>query len=404
MRDELTRKMNAIRSEMLTLVQASTATTLRTQRELMIGAAALTALATILGLAVSLLVSAGMMRPVRRLLEGTRAIEAGHLDQMLQVTSRDEIGVLTGAFNRMVEQLRLKERIRETFGKYIDPQVVEGLIDRPALATSGQRRVMTTLFCDLKGFTNISEGMTPQGLIKVMNRYLSTMSEPIRTQHGVIDKYIGDAIMAYWGPPFNDDADQARLACLAATDMVARLAPLRAELPEILGVRNVPSLDIRIGVATGEALVGSIGSELMMSYTIMGNSVNLASRLEGANKVYGTRVLASEATVKAAVSDVEVREVDRIVVLGQKEPQAVFEVMARKGELTAAQAELRACFSDALAAYRAKQWEKARTGFVAALAIVPNDGPSVTLLKRLDTLQSANLAEDWDGAWHMDQK
>ena len=115
-------------------------------------------------------------------------------------------------------------------------------------------------------------------------------------------------------------------------------------------------------------------------------------------------MLASEATVKAAVSDVEVREVDRIVVLGQKEPQAVFEIMARKGELTAAQAELRACFSEALAAYRAKQWEKARTGFVAALAIVPNDGPSVTLLKRLDTLQSANLAEDWDGAWHMDEK
>ena len=222
LRDELTRKMNAIRSEMLALVQASTATTLRTQRELMTGAAALTTLATILGLAVSLLVSAGMMRPVRRLLEGTRAIEAGHLDQMLQVTSRDEIGVLTSSFNRMVEQLRLKERIRETFGKYIDPQVVEGLIDRPALATSGQRRVMTTLFCDLVGFTHISEGMTPQGLVKVMNRYLSTMSEPIRTQHGVIDKYIGDAIMAYWGPPFNDDADQARLACLAATDMVAQ--------------------------------------------------------------------------------------------------------------------------------------------------------------------------------------
>lgn len=404
LRDELTRKMNAIRSEMLTLVQASTATTLRTQRELMIGAAALTALATILGLAVSLLVSAGMMRPVRRLLEGTRAIEAGHLDQTLQVTSRDEIGVLTGAFNRMVEQLRLKEHIRKTFGKYIDPKVVEGLIDRPALATSGQRRVMTTLFCDLQGFTNISEGMTPQGLVKVMNRYLSTMSESIRTQHGVIDKYIGDAIMAYWGPPFNDDADQARLACLAAIDMVARLAPLRAELPEILGVRNTPTIDIRIGVATGEALVGSIGSELMMNYTIMGDSVNLASRLEGANKVYGTRVLASEATAKAVVRDVEVREVDRIVVLGQKEPQAVFEVVARDGELTAEQAELRACFSEALAAYRAKQWEKACTGFMAALAVVPDDGPSATLLKRLDTLQSANLAEDWDGAWHLDEK
>jgi adenylate cyclase len=304
----------------------------------------------------------------------------------------------------MVEQLRLKERIRETFGKYIDPQVVEGLIDQPALATSGQRRVMTTLFCDLVGFTGISTGMTPQGLVKIMNRYLSTMSEPIRTQHGVIDKYIGDAIMAYWGPPFNDDADQARLACLAALNMVARVAPLRAELPEILGVRNVPPLDIRIGVATGEALVGSIGSELMMSYTIMGDSVNLASRLEGANNVYGTRILASQATAKAAAPDVEVREVDRVVVLGQKEPQAVFEVMARKDELTTAQTELRARFTEALAAYRAKQWETARRGFLAALEVVPNDGPSAALLKRLDALQAANLTEDWDGAWHLDQK
>ncbi len=404
LRDELSRKMRSARSDMLTLVQASTATTLHKQRELMIGAAALTALATILGVAFSLLVSAGMMRPVRRLVEGARAIEAGHLDQTLLVTSNDEIGHLTGAFNRMVEQLRLKERIRETFGKYIDPQVVEGLIDRPALATSGQRRVMTTLFCDLVGFTSISEGMTPQGLVKIMNRYLSTMSGPIRTQRGVIDKYIGDAIMAYWGPPFNDDADQARLACFAALDMVALLPSLRAELPEILGVRNVPPLDIRIGVATGEALVGSIGSELMMSYTIMGDSVNLASRLEGANKVYGTRVLASEATAKAADLDVEVREVDRVVVLGQKEPLAVFEVMARKGELTTAQAELRARFADALAAYRAKQWEIARHGFAAALAVVPDDGPSVTLLNRVESLQAANLSEDWDGAWHMDQK
>lgn len=146
-----------------------------------------------------------------------------------------------------------------------------------------------------------------------MNRYLSTMSEPIRAQQGIIDKYIGDAIMAYWGPPFTDEADAARLACLAAIDMMDRIGGLRKELPELLGVRTTPTeCDLRIGVATGEALVGSIGSEFMMSFTVMGDTVNLASRLESANKVYGTRCLVSHATIAAAAEAVEAREIDRL--------------------------------------------------------------------------------------------
>src|SRR6201999_554556 len=191
-------------------------------------------------------------------------------------------------------QLRQKEEMRRTFGRYIDPRVAEGLINQSAAATEGQRRTMTVMFCDMKGFTALSEGMTPQGLVKVMNRYLSTMSEPIRAQQGIIDKYIGDAIMAYWGPPFADHAEQARLAGLAALEMLACVPQLRAELPELLGIRSLPkTFDLRIGIATGEVLVGSIGSELMMSYTVMGDPVNLASRLEGANKEYGGRILVS---------------------------------------------------------------------------------------------------------------
>jgi adenylate cyclase len=211
-------------------------------------AALLTALAAILGLVFSALVSAGVTRPVRQLLEGAKAVEAGHLDGTLVATSRDEIGHLTTAFNQMVEQLRLKERLRETFGKYVDPRVVEGLIEGPALAAEGQRRVMTVLFCDVKGFTSTSEGMTPQGLVKVMNRYFSTMSAPIRHHQGIIDKYIGDAIMAYWGPPFADDKEQARLASLAALDMLQLVPQLQAELPELLGFRTLPNaFDLRIG-------------------------------------------------------------------------------------------------------------------------------------------------------------
>ena len=322
----------------------------------------LTLLAGILGLIFSLFISTGITGPVRRLLEGTRAVEAGRLDGSIDVTTRDEIGQLTTAFNNMVEQLRHKERLRETFGRYVDPRVVEGLMDRQSLtASDGERRVMTVLFCDMKGFTSLSEGMTPQGLVKVMNHYLSTMSGPIRSHRGIIDKYIGDAIMAYWGPPFTEHSEQARLACLAAVEMADRGAALRTELPELLGVRTVPSdCDVRIGVATGEVLVGSIGSEFMMSYTVMGDAVNLASRLENVNKIYGTHSLASEPAIAAAGDAVEVREIDRLVVVGQTKPEAVFEIMGRKGELGEKLLALRERYAEGLAAYRARRWDEAR--------------------------------------------
>ena len=405
LRDDLNQKLDAVRADMLAIVKADAAKTVQKQRQAMVIAAVLTALAAALGLVFAVLVSSGMARPVRRLLEGAHAVEAGRLDETLPVTSQDEIGHLTVAFNRMVEQLRHKERMRETFGKYVDPRIVEGLIDRPMLAVDGQRRVMTVLFCDVKGFTGASEGMTPQGLVKVMNRYFSVMSAPIRDHGGVIDKYIGDAIMAYWGPPFTENADQARLASLAALDMLERVASLRAEFPELLGVRSLPiSFDIRIGIATGEALVGSIGSELMMSYTVMGDTVNLASRLEGANKVYGGRVLVSAATVAGADEAIETREIDRVVLLGQTQQQAMFEIMGRKGELTPAQVELRTRFSEGLAAYRARRWDEALRAFAAALESVPNDGPSMTFIKRIDSLMKTPPGEDWDGSWRLEQK
>ena len=280
LRDEFNQKIDMIRGDMRNQVNASAAIVIRDQQRSMLISAIVTLLAAIIGLVFAMLVSSGITRPVRRLLEGTREVEAGRLDRSIDVITRDEIGQLSIAFNRMVEQLRHNERIRETFGRYVDPKVVEGLIDQPALAaTEGQRRIMTVMFCDMKGFTALSEGMTPQGLVKVMNRYLSTMSEQIRSHRGIIDKYIGDAIMAYWGPPFIEETDQARLACLAAIDMMGRVETLRKELPELLGVRSIPvECDVRVGIATGEALVGSIGSEFMMSYTVVGDTVNLASR------------------------------------------------------------------------------------------------------------------------------
>jgi class 3 adenylate cyclase len=406
LRDETNEKIETIRGEMMAQVRLDAMTTMRDQQRAILISVIVTALAAILGLVFAVLVSGGITRPVQRLLEGTRAVEAGRLDGSIGITTHDEIGQLSAAFNRMVERLRHNERIRETFGRYIDPKVVEGLIDRPALAaTEGQRRVMTVMFCDMKGFTSLSEGVTPQGLIKVMNRYLSTMSEPIRSHRGIIDKYIGDAIMAYWGPPFIEEADQARFACLAAIDMIGRIPTVRKELPELLGVRSIPmECDIRIGIATGEVLVGSIGSELMMSYTVMGDTVNLAARLETANKLYSSRSLVSETTFVAARAEIEAREIDRIVVVGQTSPQVVFEIMGLKGDLNTEQLLLQTRYSEGLAAYRTRRWDEARSAFNAALEAVPGDGPSITLVKRIDSLQANPPAENWDGSWNLDQK
>ena len=406
LRDEFNQKLEEIRTDMMAQVRADAVVTMRDQQKAITISVIVTALAAVVGLMFALFVSSGITGPVRRLLDGTRAVEAGKLDGSIDITTRDEIGQLTAAFNNMVEQLRHKERMRETFGRYIDPRVVEGLIERQSLAASdGQRRVMTVLFCDMQGFTRLSEGMTPQGLVKVMNHYLSTMSGPIRGHRGIIDKYIGDAIMAYWGPPFTEDGEQAQLACLAAIDMVNRGAALRTELPELLGVRTVPSdCDVRIGVATGEVLVGNIGSEFMMSYTVMGDAVNLASRLEGANKIYGSHALVSGLTVAAAGDEIAFREIDRLVVVGQTHPEAVFDIIVRKDELTPAQLSLLERYAEGLAAYRARRWDDARQAFSAALEAVPGDGPSMVLIKRIDDFLANPPAADWDGAWHLDYK
>jgi class 3 adenylate cyclase len=406
LRDEFDDRIESIRSDMLAQVHADATTVRSAQNRTIIISAIVTGISAVLGFLFAMMVGSGITRPVLKLLEGTRAVEAGRLDGAISITTEDEIGQLSAAFNRMIETLRQNQRVRETFGRYIHPRIAEGLLDQPtAAATEGQRRVMTVMFCDMKGFTTLSEGVTPRGLVKIMNLYLSTMSEPIHAHRGIIDKYIGDAIMAYWGPPFIEEAEQAHLAGLAALDMIGRVALLRKELPELLGVRNISvDCDIRIGIATGEALVGSIGSDFMMSYTVMGDTVNLASRLEGVNKAYGCRCLISETTAVACGEAVELREIDTLVVVGQSRPQTVFEIMGRKGELEPNQLVLRTHYAEGLAAYRARQWSEAERAFTAALEAVADDGPSLTFIDRIDRFKQTPPPADWDGTWQLEHK
>jgi len=405
LRDAFNQRIDAIRADMLTQVFFSTSQVISRQRQAIIISGIVTVLAAVVGFAFALLVSSGITRPVRLLLAGTREVEAGRFDKTITVSTTDEIGELAAAFNRMIEQLRQNERIRETFGRYIDPKVVQGLIDRPEVAIDGQRRVMTIMFSDMSGFTSMSEGMTPRGLVKVMNHYFTVMSAPIRTHRGVIDKYIGDAIMAYWGPPFIEEDEPALLACFAAIDMADQVPALQKQLPDLLGIRAMPApCDLRIGIATGEVLTGSIGSELMMSFTVMGDAVNLASRLEAVNKTYGTRILISQATAEAIGTACELREIDRLTVAGQSVPQAIFEVMSKAHGLSVPQESLRTRYAEGLAAYRARRFDEARAAFNAALEAVPGDGPSRTLLARIAQFEASPPDEGWDGAWRLEQK
>ena len=405
-RDDFDRKIDAARSEMRRLAGAAIVGTRAYQQHTVEIGLALVAIAVLLGITIAAAVTLGLVRPVRRLLDGTAAVEDGALDTVIPITSRDEIGRLTRSFNSMVGELRLKAQIRETFGKYVDPRIVAGLIDRPELTDArGSRREMTIFFCDMKGFTSFSEGMTPAGLVNVLNRYMTVMSEPIRRNNGIIDKYIGDGIMAYWGPPFIDAEEQGRLACLAALDQLGGLAAFRAELPELIGVkRGLPEIDIRIGIATGDVVAGSIGSEQTRNYTVIGDAVNLASRLEGANKIYGTWTLISEATDRLAADAVETREIDSVLVVGKTEPQRIFELLGRRGEVARERLELRDTFVEAFAAYRLGSWGDARAGFENCLAITPCDAPSKVFLTRLARLPTVGPSADWTGVWSLVEK
>jgi class 3 adenylate cyclase len=405
-RDDIDRRLDGVRSDMRHLAGNAIVGTRDYQMRVVEIGLVLLVIAALLGITVAGTVTVGLVRPVRRLLAGTAAVERGMLDTVVPVTSKDEVGRLTQSFNNMIGELRKKAQIRETFGKYVDPRIVAGLIDRPELTgPQGSRREMTILFCDMKSFTSFSEGMTPTGLVNVLNRYLSVISEPVRNNRGIIDKYIGDAVMAFWGPPFTGAEEQARLACLAAIEQLAALPSFQAELPDLMGVRRgLPQVSIRVGIATGEVVVGSIGSEQTRSYTVIGDTVNFASRLEGASKAYGTRVLISEATQRLAADAVETREIDTVLVVGKSEPERIFELLGRKGEVPAAKLELRDAFEAALVSYRVQAWEEAEAGFRKCLEIEPEDGPSAVFLARVAHFHEHPPAPGWNGDWALETK
>jgi adenylate cyclase len=356
-----------------------------------------------IGLGISAVGSTRVIAGLRQLVASARAIESGGDSQPVVIRSRDEVGELAVSFNRMVEELRTRERIKETFGKFLDPRIVTRLIGNGA--NEAERRNLTVFFSDIKGFTGISEQLTAGAVVNLLNSYFGAIAAVIHEHHGVIDKYIGDAVMAFWTPPFSAGDSHASDACLAALAQQEAMVALRAQLPEITGMRrNPPKLVIRMGIATGEGVVGTIGSEAARSYTVIGDTVNLASRLESINKLYGTSIILSEETFRLAQQAIEARELDLITVAGKTEPVRIYEVMGRAGELNPEQSELRDRFACGLAAYRRRDWDEAQTHFESCLGTNMEDGPTQLFLERIAQLRNTPPPADWDAIWRLTEK
>jgi adenylate cyclase len=295
---------------------------------------------------------------------------------------------------------RQKKLIRGMFAQYMSETVINHLLQHPEkLKLGGERRRVTLFFSDLAGFTTLSERLAPETVVALLNEYLSCMTEIILEEEGTVDKFEGDAIMAFWGAPL-DQEDQAIRACRAALRQVAALADLNREFTR----RGLPPLTLRIGLHTGEAIVGNLGSSRRFDYTVIGDTVNLASRLEGLSKFYGTAILAGEATVSECGSGVEFRELDLVAVKGREEPVRVFEVLAVKGELAPAQAAVREDFAPGMELYRRGRFEEAAARFAHALEHSPHDGPAQTFLARCRQFQAAPPPPDWDTVFRPDKK
>jgi len=263
----------------------------------------------------------------------------------------------------------------------------------------GIKKEITIFFSDIVGFTSISELLDPQTLIELINEYFGTMTNIIMKYEGTLDKYVGDAIVAYFGAPI-DQADHAKRACHIALEMRAILPQLHEKWKK----EKKPLLDFRIGINTGIATVGNVGSEKRFEYTIMGDEVNLGSRLEGANKKYNTKIMVSEDTYLRVKNYFEFRHLDYLRVKGKKEAIRVYELLAHKDKLSEIGKKLTELYDKGIGLYLDKRFEEAYRMFQEALKVYPDDGPSKLYSERSEILRDYPPSDDWDGVFEMKTK
>ena len=311
--------------------------------------------------------------------------------------------LLVSLYRALVEE-KEKRKVRTAFGQYLSPEVIRRLLVNPRLVEP-KKTAITVMFSDIRGFTTISEKLDAQELALFLNQYLSDMTRIVFNHHGTLDKYIGDAVMAFWGAPF-EEAGHAARACNTALEMMKRVRELQKQWE----AQGKPSLEIGIGLNTGVASVGNMGSSLRYGYTALGDAVNLSSRLEGLNKDYGTHIIANETTYHSAKDDGFIfRELDLMRVKGKLQPVTIYQLLGRQTDFandgTAESVRLQVeMFAHARELYRQRRWEGAQNAFQEFLDMWPNDGPSLVYLERCKEYLVTEPPADWDGVFVMTHK
>lgn len=296
---------------------------------------------------------------------------------------------------RNFTEFREKRKLRSAFAHYVSKDLIENVISNPdALKLGGERRNISVLFLDIENFTTLSEKLEATQVVEVINNYFDALSNLIMDLQGTVDKFEGDAIMALFGAPIPSE-DHAEKACHAALKIREKMA----ELNKISGF----NLNVRVGVATGEAVVGNMGSKERFDYTAMGDTVNTASRLEGINKFYSTRILVTEGSYNSVKDKFSFREIDTICPKGKNDALKIYELLGLADGITEEGKAVVATWVEALNAYRAGNWDAAVAKIHEVQLKLPEDGPSKTFLERIEEMKKSPR-EGWDGVWKFLEK
>jgi len=350
-----------------------------------------------LSLGVVVLLARSVSDPVLKLVQRVKLIEQGDYDQVVQVRGRDEIANLASSVNNMARGLAEKEKVRDLLGKVVSPEIAEELLSKN-IELGGEEKIITILFADIKGFTTLCETRQPAEVLTLLNTYLSRITQAIEDHHGVVDKFTGDSVMALFGAPISrtKDADNAMHTALAVQEAMTRLNQINRDL-------GLTGIEAGIGVHTGLVVAGNLGSSKRLNYTVIGDAVNLAARLEGLTRIYHVANIVSESSRDAAPSFIY-REIDKVRVKGKNETVRIFELMGAEGDLSEAELADIELFNQAIGLHRQRHWQAALALFEELnlrLCGSADYAESIygVYIARIGQYQGTPPASDWDAVF-----